>query len=501
MRSSTKIRQSAIHLLVLFVTVRSVSAKTGSGKFQLCNQKTEHVISSFSIAAGASGLMTSVLLSDEQYEDGNNLRMHLYRDDDWPKAQKAKTCQEKLQHARQTVQLKFELEDVARVKPQGIKKPRWRSEGHVRIEALSDDKEYAPRHHYWYIVVDDCSLEGRQEGAPRVPLLRYDYQIYNMLTENALTHMSTDEFYLSRIHTFTMFFSGVVCFLLFGKICFHLRQSGVVHVAKLMVLAAAGLDTASSAFELMHLTFYRLNGFGWYLFDAISADAESMCDAIVCMLLLAIASGWTLPSDVISVGSNQNGTSLKQSILLGLTNPTGSNSWCNSFSSLFLGLVSTHFILANWGLSYNDEYDSYHDLEHIPGKILMALRSALGFLMLIAVTQTKSKCSAALHSFYSALAVVGTIWFQSLPIIAWFCNSIVPFHQRHPIVTISSAILQSVSLLLLSWVVAIHDSSAYHKVSHMTKTCDDNLTEKLARNGGQPATWSLFFGKAKIRLD
>jgi hypothetical protein len=477
----------------------TAEAKASDGRFQLTSTKTNHVISSFAIAGGATGLMTSVFFTNDRYENDENLLMHVYRDDDWQKVQNAKSCKEKTQYARQTAQVKFELEDPEQAKKWGIKERRWRAETHLKIEPSEED-DYAPRHHYWYIVLDDCALEGDAYRDGTIPQIKYYLQIYNMLSEKSITHFSTDEFYLSRLHTVTMFSSAAVAFLLFVKICYHLQRQGIVHIAKFMVMWAAGFDTASSAFELMHMNFYRFDGVGFYLLDAFAAYNEAMCDAIVCMLLLAIAAGWTLPSDVISVQHGQDSKSILQTIISGLANPTGSKSWLNPFSTLFLGLIATHVTLAHWGLSYNDEYDSYHDLEHTPGKVLMGIRSILGFLFLAATFQTRIKCTASLSSFYSSFAVVGTIWFQGMPVMTWLCSNLVPYHLRHPYVLFGSAILQSTSLLLLSWVVAIPASSPYHKVSHMTQTRTDTLTEKIAGAGSSAATWSIF-GKAKIRLD
>ena len=488
--------------LALLTLPRCVIGKTTSGDFRLSTYKTEHVISAYSIAAGASGLMTAVLISDEEYDNKNeNLKMHLYLDDDWSKVQKAKTCQEKTRLARQTVSVNLELENAEERTQWGYKKPRWRSETHMTIDPLEDENDYAPRHHYWYIALDDCSLEdtSRRNAMPNV---KYYVQIYNQMTENSLTHLSTDEFALSRTHTATMFFSGILCVLLFGRISYSLATSGIVHVAKIMVLGAAGFDAASSASELLHLMFYRFDGIGIYFLDATSAYNEAMCDAVVCFLVLTIAAGWTLPSDAISVGRGQSNTTLLQNILAGLANPTGGKGWMNPFSGLLLGLVSTHLMLAHWGLSYNDEYESYHNLEHIPGKLLMGMRSTLGLVMLAAITQTRMKCSASLRPFYAKFALVGTMWFQGLPVITWLCNTFVAFHQRHPTVIIAGAVLQSASLLLLSWIVAIDGSSTYHKVSHMTQSADDNLTEKMSSLGASNASsWNLFGGRAKVRLD
>lgn len=478
-----------------------VTAKTSSGEFHLSAHKTDHVLSAYSIAAGASGLITAVLISDEQYKDTDeNLKMHFYLDDDWPKVKKAKTCEEKTRLARQTESVKFEREDFEQKKKWGPKKPRWRSETHVKIDPLEDENDYAPRHHYWYIVVDDCSLEGASRSA--VPNVNYYVQIYNMMSENSLTHLSTDEFALSRIHMATMFLGGLICVFLFGKISYSLATARIVHIATIIVLGAACFDTASSAFELLHLMFYRFDGIGIYFLDAASAYNEAICDAVVSFLILSIAAGWTLPSDVISVRQGQDATTFLHTILAGLSNPTARKGWMNPFTGTLLGLTATHLMLAHLGLSYNDEYDSYHNLEHFPGKLLMGMRSTLGLLMLAAIAQTRMKCSASLHPFYAKFAVVGTMWFQGLPIITWSCNTFVAFHRRHPTVIIAAAVLQSASLCLLSWIVAMGGPSTYHKVSHITQCADNNLTEKMTSlEGSSTSFWKVFGGRAKVRLD
>jgi Rhodopsin-like GPCR transmembrane domain len=478
----------------------SAFAATNSGSFQLTNKKFDHVITSFSIASGAKGLMTAVLLSNERYQNEDNLKMHLYRDDDWVKVKKAATCEEKTKFARQTVSVRFEQESEDQTRQWGYRKPRWRSETHLKIEPVEvESSDYTPRHHYWYVVMDDCSLDS--EYSATMHKIQYYLQIYNMISQNAITHLSTDEFSLSRIHTFTMFFGSAITLFLFGKISYALGTSGIVHIAKLMVCWATACDVASSVFELLHMNFYRLDGIGWFFLDNMSAYAEAICDGFICFLLLAIAAGWTLPSDVIAIKQGQDNATVLQKILVGLANPAGSDSGINPFSAFFFGSIVTHVGLAHWGLAYNDDYDSYHDLEHTPGKVLMALRSVLGIFMLAATVQTRIKCNASLHSFYAHFAIVGTIWFQGLPCITWICNTFVAFHRRHPTVITAAAVLQSMSLLLLSWLVAVDDASSYHKVSHMTQSGENNLTEKIASvSSGKAVTWRLV-GKRKVRLD
>ena len=163
-----------------------------------------------------------------------------------------------------------------------------------------------------------------------------------------------------------------------------------------------------------------------------------------------------------------------------------------------VGIFIVHAVLAQWGRTYNDEFDSYHDFEHLPGKILMLFRIILGLGLLICCFQTRLRCPASLRSFYLQLGIVGTFWFQSLPVMTWVVNSVVPYYLRHRSVGIWSAILQTAAILLLSVLVTSH-SSAYHKLSHMG-TVKENLTDSLNMSGStQPRTWTI--GRTKVRLD
>lgn len=492
--------QCCLALVVIMFMLNRCQAKLVNGKFQFTSRKTDHVITSYSIIQGGSGLGTMILLAKDEVPEHDELTMNIYLDDDWSKIRKMKSCNERIQYARKSYDITFERESQEQANFFGYKRPQYRAEVQFTFENPEQDRQGIPRHHYWYVTVDNCALENNHKAASKVPSMEYHIQIYNKLSENRLTHLSTDEFIFSRLHTLTFCLSGMVCAALFFKIIYHLRQTGVVHIAKFMVLGAATFDTASSFFALAHMYIYRMDGVGLYTFDAFSSYSEAMCDAIVCFLLLAISAGWTLPTDVITINQHDDNATLIQKVLFGLANPAGSSSWKNPFTGCFFGLITTHAILAKWGLSYNDDYESYHDLEHTPGKILMLIRSLLGLLMIAAVIQTRMKCTASLRKFYATFALIGTLWFQALPVVTWLCNSYVSYHRRQPYVMCASALLQSTSLLLLSWIVAIHASSSYHKVSHITQSSENNLTEKLSGNACGALTWSIF-GKAKIRLD
>jgi Rhodopsin-like GPCR transmembrane domain len=302
-----------------------------------------------------------------------------------------------------------------------------------------------------------------------------------------------------------MVLSSLVTVFLFLHMVLQISSKHSIHVALLWVAAASSLDVASSLFEIIHIKLYERNGIGSYWFDALSAHAEAACDSLMILLLLSIAAGWTLPLDMLSMNVNNNASAV-QSLVADLAKPmAGLRRW-NAGTVLGVSVLGFHIVLAQWGRTYNDDFESYHDLEHLPGQILMTVRVLLGFLCLAATMQTKWKCRGRqLEHFYLQLACVGFAWFQSLPVLVFLCNTFVPYYVRHPTVVMGSALLQSVALWTMAWLVTSH-SGSFHQVSHLTSNSEPSLTDSLSNHAGGldgkadvQSMWSI--GKAKVRLD
>ena len=222
-----------------------------------------------------------------------------------------------------------------------------------------------------------------------------------------------------------------------------------------------------------------------------------MCDSLVALLLLSVGAGWTLPSDVVSV---QHNATPMQKLLGGLQSPFEALRSFSPTAVLAIAIFLSHIILAQWGRMYNDDFDSYHDLEHLPGKFLMVNRIVLGVCMLACCISTRMRCPSSLRRFYMQLSIVGTIWFLSLPTLTWVANTLVPFYMRHRAVGVWGAILQTSGILLLSWLVT-SQSTSYHKLSHLSST-KENLTDSLSRSSGISKEYQMWvFGNAKVRLD
>lgn len=369
---------------------------------------------------------------------------------------------------------------------------------------------------YWWVYVacccslDDCSLEQVFRDN-RIPEMHYELSIQNYEVNrrtgrrNAfrVTHLGADDMPLIKGHCFTMLLSALVCFRLFINVVRRLRdrhQNHSVHAAVLWVGAAAAVDAWSSFLEMIHLGMYHRNGTGVYLVDCLASHFEAITDSLIMMLLLSIAAGWTLPSSVVTVvKTNANPV---QKLLEGLSHPISEGLLKGPVGMLAGGIFGLHLLLSQWGRMYNDDFESYHDLEHWPGRILMWTRLFAGLLFLAAVQQTSLKFTGKLQKFYATFAVTGFVWFLSLPVLTWICNWMVPYHLRRPAVFLGAAVLQSSSLVLLAWLVTTH-STAYHQVSRMT-AASDTLSDRLdvtdQHHHGSPRAWRLG-KKVKVALD
>jgi Rhodopsin-like GPCR transmembrane domain len=498
-------RFSVLPILLLIVSI--AESRRTSGEFVLSGVNSEQTLSSFALSPYARGWFDVTLSSPTLYENEQNLKLYYFTDENWNQVLRATTCEEKVKLAKDSRPIRFEY----------MRSPidQWQF-----IVSSPLDQERESRPHYWYFVVADCSLEYQYRDG-RIPKITYSINIWNDVSglpnskqpvnhthtnnKNIMSHLSADETGIVSIHYMTFCFSGLIAFLMALYIAIRIVQTHSLHLAFFLVMAAACLDSSSSLCEILHLRAYEKNGYGWYFMDALSSHFEAMCDALVSLVLLAIGSGWTLPSDAIHVTSVQ--TTWIQSLTSKLRNPIMAILSLDLGGVLAVVIVASHMILAQWGRIYNDDFDSYHDLEHLPGRLLMGFRILLGLIMMAVIIQTKRACPPSLQGFYTVLGFIGTLWFQGLPLVTWLCTRFVPFYLRHPAVTWYGSLCQTVAIVLLAWLVTAHSSSSFHNISRMQSKGERDLTDSLSRTtgiggkslGAAEMQWKI--GKSKIRFD
>jgi len=488
-----------------------VAAKKSSGNALLTGTNSEFLITKFAISPNTVGrfnLELNIPKTAGMYTDERNLRVHLFIDEAWyDKAQKAPTCKEKVQHAFKSLPVTFILQSS------GDKGGSWVASVRTDLNSWSDKTQY------WYISLDDCSLEESYHSIKDVPKMSYEYTILNGRRSNAFSrsesHFSADEVGTIRLHVIQLAFSSLLLIWCAFKIVRTITSSpGHIHIALLIISSALICDILSNVSELIHNMVYSKNGVGSYTFDAFSSHFEAQCDAMIAIVLLLVGSGWTLPSDVVVANAGNNMAMLGtgntvQKMVEGLRNPGVALQQIKSGNPASILVTTTfvsHAILAQWGRTYDDDFDCYHSLEHLPGTCLMVYRLMLGipFLIGVASVRNSGRCPRALKPFLTKFMLVGISWFISLPFVTTFVSTSMPYILKHRSLLIGSAMTQASSLASLVWLfTADSDASAYHRLSKVRES-NTSLSNVVASssNSERKAPSSFWkFGKTKIRLD
>lgn len=485
-----------LQLLLLATTTPAVQAKRAKGQFQLSHRRTEQVLTSFAVGKRGGGF-TVRLGIDEPYPNEESLKFRVYTDVAWKKYKKTKRCSEKVKLAETTVDSDFTLEDRGNRMYLG---GAWQSVHTISMPPMSSP-------HYFYFVVDDCSLGSNPDL--RVPKVDFEIDVWNYHGNAKRNHLSLDELDLQDLHEFCVILSFLaLTWLVFNIIRSFARKKSTVHISLLWIATAAVLDFAGSTCQLMHLEMFQYRGFRSSLFLAGIALFEATCDALIMLFLLSIGSGWTLPNDV--VGVNPNASSF-QALVNEVASPLAALVQQSRSAVMGLIFVALQAGLAVLGSTYYEESENYHDYTHWPGHVVISIRVALGFLFLATTLQTRLRCRMKqLQSFYFLVALLGFTWFELLPSLTFMCNWMVPLHWRRTVIFIGNGLLQSGCIIMLSWLVTSH-ATAYHQYSHISNHHDEmglSLTESLSSSKYSSYSSSAtgrkelkLFGKTKIRFD
>lgn len=501
-------------LVVLLLSAICCEAKIKQGSAHLTGETTENTLSKFALSPLAQGKVVLELHSKDMYVDETGLRLHMYQDSDWPRVKKAPTCAEKVRLAKKAVPISFELNNnPSKEKLNRHKKSKSKERGLWEARVKTSIPGYGTdRPQYWYLTLDDCSLEVYLHDN-QAPQMEYTLTVLDEVSGTQVKrdvfkekadyrHTPADENGMSRLHVITAIVSFALFLLIGYKIFSSIQTGGAVHAALLIMAITALCDGFSSIFELVHLATYENNGIGSYLLDALSAHFEAMSDSLVALVLLSVGSGWTLPSDVLSSSANgPSGGGILNKLLCGLRNPAAALTG-GPAGILAIGIVVAHALLCQWGRTYDEDFDCYYSLENPPGRALMHFRIGLGLTFLVGVASIRNggRCPASLLPFLTKFAVVGISWFLSLPFLCTFVASTLPYHRRHQAISAGSAFAQSCSIASLAWLFAADsDASAYHRLSKVQGKGDDLTDMTSSRSGHTPRTWR--FGKTKVRLD
>ena len=182
---------------------------------------------------------------------------------------------------------------------------------------------------------------------------------------------------------------------------------------------------------------------------------------VLSVLLIALAFGWTL-----GLESQEPLDGLAGKILGGLHSPGKLlRSFFSPSALLLLAIAASQLVLLAVGRRYEDDFNNFHDFEHPPGLLLLAIRLALCATFLGALRRSRRvERQREVLAFLQQLMWFGSIWFVGLPLLVLFAL-VLPPYRRHQVVAGGSIVVQAATLALLS--ALFTEGSTYYKMSSL----------------------------------
>jgi hypothetical protein len=493
-RSTSMVLKGLLIITCYLLLARLASSKVSIGKAYLTGEKTEHFLSKFSIGVGVGRLEAKFWVKNI-YDNPRELTIFIYCDEDWPKAEQALTCRDKIKHSRRSERLIFQhhehyVGENVYGRPNNV----------AQVFRLQLNLTMHIRTHYWYFTLADCTLE---EFYHEVPIIYYNLELYNEPGDN---HLPADEMGLPQLYRLNACIAVCSFVALVYMIVEKVNNSGSVHLVLIMLSAAILLNLLSTIFEIHHLSEYALDGIGSNFSDAMAAVTGAACDFIVTFLLISVSCGWTLtnslPMDLTSFGF------INQKIMSGgifarlveiLKKPSNILSNFNLASFTLLMLFLFHVTLILWGRYYSDEFNKFHDFEHFPGKILMVFRTVCGIFFWFAATSTIRLQGnvGEMASFLTKFRLVGFAWFFCLPVCVLFAPLWAEY-LRHWWITGGTMLLQSTAIVFFLFLFIGEKNSVYYRKSTVGMKNVDLNGNNFSNNINDTTVTSMSMNNADI---
>jgi len=390
--------------ILFLILVCIVDGKILDGKLKLDKNNNFQVVDKFAFNIGKGNFIFSLTDRMKQLKDSQvskTATLQLYMDEQWDDV------------------LITRCEDRARL-------AKWESKplNEMRVP-IRHSLTQSIRPHVWYIVISDCQAKQHQEKTSG----RYKLE----WTQTDGSHFSYEEIAVSYYYPVM---AALTMFALFPlKVMFdtQVKSIGYKHETLLQLMISVALFFASMVFETCHMWKFAKSGKGYVTMSLFAELTWWIGQVLVSSVLVGIAWGWTLDS---SFGGRS-----RQEIPKILKNPT---------KIMIPSLILIHILFVILDRQYDDAHSKYHKSDSVWGSLMVLMRFLLGGVFGYGMfVLTSNEHSPLKRNFLYKLAIVGTIYFISIPIIV-FIASFVASYLRHQVVTIGGILIQTGALIGLS---------------------------------------------------
>ena len=286
------------------------------------------------------------------------------------------------------------------------------------------------RTHFWYFTISACEIKEKQRIKIEMKFLNADE-----------SEFSAEDLGLQYVYPIILV---IYFFALSGNLLRLIRkfnQTDDLELNLLVLNISIGCQYTAILCEVIHVWAYAYNGYGVVFLDVFYQAFEVLSSIIITILLIVIASGWTLKYKDFPDAE--------------------------IYLPISLFVIVLNLMIVGVGRLTEDFYYKNSDYEGIPGYVLVFIRIALWiwFVYLIKDMQEQQKRNAKLLDFLNKYFIMASLYFLALPAVVVFSWIFEPYVRNKAVVVLNNFIQILVFLFLTH---LFSEKSTFYKVSTLS---------------------------------
>lgn len=145
--------------------------------------------------------------------------------------------------------------------------------------------------HVYYFVILDCTGNlNKSLGEPRV---LSEITLYNLI-DGKTTHFSFEMYGMLKLNLVLLTVLGAMVFLLYRNYCSEYRKTERWLSPHPIMILSSGLQVISVFLTVINLWTFSYDGEGYIAIDLIAKILDGLSETCMSVLLIQMASGWTI---------------------------------------------------------------------------------------------------------------------------------------------------------------------------------------------------------------
>lgn len=400
--------------MIIFLLFASISAKYISTVLSLTPEDPWKYVSKFAsnIGTGSWEMKAQFVKAiDTSRQDTSEFQGIIYIDKKWEDALSQKSCKAKEEISKRSLSLSLPLNG------------EWSN-------PIRGSMTQNTRTHFWYFAISQCELTERQKIRIEMKMINSDDSEFSA-EEHGMQYA-----YPVILLVYLLALSGNIL-----RLVKKFQQTEDLEMNLLVLNVAIGCQYTGILCEVIHIWVYAYNGYGIVVFDVFYQVLEVLSSIIVTILLIIIASGWTLKFKDFPDA--------------------------DIYIPISLFVVILNLMVVGVGRITEDSYNKFSDYEGVPGYFLVTFRVLLWAWFVYLIKDMQKTANAKLMSFLVRFLIMASLYFLALPAVIIFSWVFEPY-VRNKVVVVLTNLIQILVFLFLTHLFS--EKSLFYKVSTLSQS-------------------------------